>query len=147
MKKNYLVLTFTAMLFVTSAFADPDPDVTKEVEASFKREFAGSQLLAWTQQGEFYKATFIMAGCRTEAYFTEDGELHGSIRGLFYNQLPLAVITRVDKRFESVEVIDVCEINNGSGTNYRITLDSNEKRYRVKVDSDGNITDIEKLKK
>ena len=104
-------------------------------------------MLAWTQQGEFFKATFIMAGCRTEAYFTEDGELQGSIRGLFYNQLPLVVITSVDKRFESPEVIDVCEITNAGGTIYRITLDANEKRYRVRTDSDGNITDIEKLKK
>lgn len=147
MKKNYLVLSVTAMLFFATAFAKPDPGVTKEVEESFKKEFAGSQLLGWSQQGEFFKATFILAGCRTEAYFTGNGELQGSIRGLFYNQLPLVVITSVDKRFDSPDVIDVCEINNAGGTIYRITLDADNKRFRVRTDSDGNITDIEKLKK
>jgi hypothetical protein len=59
----------------------------------------------------------------------------------------LVVITAVDKRFKSAEVIDVCEITNGAGTIYRITLDAGEQRYRVRTDSDGNLTDIEKLKK
>jgi hypothetical protein len=45
MKKNYLVLTVSAALFFTTAFAKPDPGVSKEVEAAFKKEFAGSQLL------------------------------------------------------------------------------------------------------
>lgn len=146
MKKYYLVMTLTASLFLT-AFASPLPIVNKEVEASFKKEFAGSQLLGWSQQGEYLKATFILAGCRTEAYFTEDGQLQGSIRGLFYNQLPLAVITSVDKRFDSPDAIDVCEITNESGTTYRITLDAKDKRYRVRTDAEGNINDIEKLKK
>ncbi len=146
MKKIILSL-LVSLTAAATVFASDETEVSKEVQASFKKEFAGSQLLDWSQQGEYLKATFILAGVRTVAYFSEDGKLQGSIRGLFYDQLPLMVITSVDKRFESSEVIDVCEISNAGGTSYRLTLDANNKRYRVRTDSEGNITEIEKVKK
>jgi hypothetical protein len=147
MKKIILFLSMSLALATTSVFANPDPVVSEEVLKSFNKEFAGSQVLDWSQQGEYMKATFILAGFRTVAYFSADGRLEGSIRNLFYNQLPLNVITAVDKRFESPDVIDVSEISNPTGTTYRLTLESKSKKYRVKTDSEGNITDIERLKK
>lgn len=147
MKKIILSVFTVVTLAATTAFAFNPPGINKAVEESFRKEFAGSQLLSWSEQGEYLKATFILAGYRTEAYFTEDGTLHGSIRGLFYNQLPLVVITTIEKRFDAPEVIDVSEITNAGGTIYRLTLDADGKRYRVRTDSNGNLSDVEKLKK
>ena len=147
MKKFFLTASVLLVIATTFAFTEPEPKINEEVLQSFKREFAGSQLLGWSQQGEFFKATFILAGFRTIAYFSPDGRLEGSARGLLYNQLPLTVITTIDKRFESACVLDVCEITNPTGTTYRLTLESKNKKYRVKVDPEGNFTDIEKLKK
>ena len=107
----------------------------------------GAQLIEWKEEAGFLKATFIMGDHRTQAYFKRDGQLEGSIRTLFYNQLPLAVMTAVDKRFTNAEIWDVSEINNPLGTSYRITLEAKHKKYRIRMDTSGNITDIERVKK
>lgn len=143
-----ILLSFALLFIVTiSARSAEDIEVSKVVQASFEKEFAGAQLISWKDMGEFMKATFILGERRTEAYFREDGQLEGSARALFYSQLPLIVMTSFDKRFAGAEVWDVLEINNSQGTTYRITIERKHKRYRVRMDANGNIKEIERLKK
>ena len=146
MKKLFLSLSLLLTVAGT-VLANEKANVNEQVKASFKKEFPGASLIEWNNPGEYYKATFMLWGHRTEAYFTEDGQLQGSMRSLFYNQLPLVVMTSVDKRFEGAEILDVNEINNSSGTTYSLLLEINNKKYRLKADANGGITEIKKVKK
>lgn len=147
MKKLFLSLFSMFTIATAIAFTNTDPGINEQVQESFKKEFAGAELVKWTNTGDYVKATFILRGYRTEAYFTQKGQLEGSVRSLFYNQLPLAVMTSLDKRFGNADVFDVNEITNSSGTTYRITLESKGRKYLAKVNTAGNLTDIQKLKK
>ena len=147
MKKICLSLSFMLAIAFTSIAANDPAEISKEVQAAFKKEFPGSEVLNWNTVGEFSRATFLLGGNRIDAYFSEDGHLQGSVRTLFFSQLPLATMTAVDKRYPAADVIEVYEITNDEGTAYRITLESQEKRLRVKVDANGNITQSEKMKK
>ncbi|MEK7224976.1 MAG: hypothetical protein AAB221_04750 [Bacteroidota bacterium] len=89
----------------------------------------------------------MLAGHRVIAYFNEDNELAGCIRDIFYDQLPLTVMKAVDKKFPGADVQEVREITNSDGTSYMLKAELNNKKYKVKVSSAGNITDIEKLAK
>jgi hypothetical protein len=146
MKKLFLSLSL--MLTVAgTVLANNKTNVNEQVEAAFKKEFPGASLIEWNKPGEFYKAIFMLWGHRTEAYFTEDGQLQGSTRSLFYNQLPLAVMTSIDKRFEGAGILEINEINNTEGTRYMLLLELNNKKYRVKADASGSLVEIKKLKK
>jgi hypothetical protein len=146
MKKLFLSLSL--MLTVAgTVLAHDKTNVNEQVEAAFKKEFPGASLIEWNKPGEFYKATFMLWDHRTEAYFTEDGQLQGSMRSLFYNQLPLAVMTAIDKRFEGADILDVNEINSTGGTTYSLLLEVNNKKYRVKADASAGITEVKKVKK
>jgi len=147
MKKLLLSLSLLLTVAVGSAFASPEPVINEEIKESFKREFAGAVLVEWREVGSYLKATFVLNGYRTEAYFNQHGELEGSARSLFFSQLPLVVMTAVDKRFAGADIIDVNELNNASGTYYRITLETGKKKYRVRVDADGTVVDTERLRK
>ena len=131
---------------VSSAFAGEDPGITEELKAAFKKEFSGAEAVRWQESEDFYKVNFVFQGCVTEAYYNKEGELEGSVRSLFFNQLPLVVMTSVTKRFSDADVLDVYEINNANGTKYRLTLISEKRKYRVMVDASGNIVDRERLK-
>jgi hypothetical protein len=146
-KKFFFAVAFILVVAVGSVSAANEPDINDAVRESFKKEFAGANLLEWNETGGFLKATFILGNHRTEAYFREDGQLEGSIRSLFYNELPLLVMTSIDKRFANAVIWDVNEINNSLGTVYRITLEVKQKKYSVKVDATGNIQATERLKK
>lgn len=144
MKKLFVVLSLFA---ATASFAaDPDP-VTEEAKKTFKKEFPGASLISWTNAGDYYKAVFLYDGYRSEAYFTPEGELQGSARNIFYNQLPLAVTKAVEKRFTKPEVISISELTSANGTQYLIRLEDGTKSYRVQYDSGGNSIGFERLKK
>ena len=135
------------MAVTTASFAnvviDPDPEVTE----AFKKEFPGAQLVSWTEQGDFQKATFILGGHRSIAYFDQDNELVGCMRDLFFDQLPMVVMKAIEKKFPAADFCEVREINNADGTSYLLTVEQNKKKYKVKVTSDGFFANIEKLKK
>lgn len=147
MKKLFLSLSlFMTMAVVTAAANDPDP-VSEEVKASFKKEFPGAEIITWEDFGDYLRATFIFSGYRSEAYFSAEGELHGSARAIFYSQVPLAVTKAIEKRFTNPEVLQVSEITNNNGTSYMLRLDAGQKRYKVQMDAGGNVINVEKLKK
>lgn len=141
-----LSLMLTAGL---SAFAIDNPEIGpgQQVLDGFKKEFSSAQNVTWAKQDEFDKATFVIAGRRAIAYFTSDGNLEGCVRDIFFDQLPLTVMTAVDRRYNDAVVLDVREITNAEGTSYRIRLESKDKKYRILISSSGNINEVQKLKK
>lgn len=147
MKKTFIALSLMLTVAATTAMAgNPDP-VSEEVKTAFKKEFPGAELLSWATVGEYVKATFIFSGYRSEAYFSEEGELFGSARNIFYSQLPLAVTQSVEKRYGTADVIEVSEITNGNGTRYLLRLDTQRRTYKVQYDAGGNLLNVEKQKK
>jgi hypothetical protein len=147
MKKMILSLSVLVAAGLSTVYASDGPDPDQEVLELFKKEFSNAESVSWSRQGDYDKATFVLAGRRAIAYFNADGELEGSIRDIFFDQLPLTVMTAVDKRFADAEIIDVREINNTEGTHYKIRLTAKNKRYSVKVDPSGSIGEVEKLVK
>jgi len=147
MKRICLSLSLMLAIAVTATAANDPSAISKEVKAAFQKEFPGSEVLNWNSIGEYSRAIFLLDGHRTEAFFSEDGQLQGSIRCLFFNQLPLAVMKAVDKRYTAVDVMEVYEITNEEGTVYKLTLESQGKKFRIKIDPNGNISQSEKLKK
>jgi hypothetical protein len=145
MKKIFVSLSI--LLTAATAFAHtttlPDPGV----EEVFKKEFAGAQHVTWSQQDDYQKATFILGGYRVVAYFNEENEFAGCIRNILYDQLPLIVTKTVDKKYPGADLLEISEITNGDGTAYLLRVQTNNKKLKVKITSDGNITEIEKLKK
>ena len=130
---------------LTAVFANEDPEPSQVVLNEFKKEFSFAENVKWDKQDEFDKATFVLMGRRVVAYFNNLGQMEGCIRDIFFDQLPLAVMTAVDKRFADAEVTDVSEISNSEGTSYRIRLYSKNKKYSVKVSANGNINEVKKL--
>lgn len=147
MKKVFV--SFSAILIAMLSFAEPvpDPDPTVAVLNEFKKEFAAAENVSWDKQDEYDKATFTLAGRRVVAYFNSNGNLEGSVRDLFFDQLPLAVMTAVDKRYGSSGILDIREISNPEGTSYRLTIETKRNKHRIRVTPDGNISLLEKLGK
>ncbi len=145
MKKIIVTLSLVLTAGLFSAYASPDPDPTQKVLEGFKKEFPAAQHVSWTSWEEFDKAIFVMAGRRVIAYFTKEGELEGTLRDIFFDQLPLTVMTAVNKRYEKAVVIEVREINNAEGTSYKMKLEVGEKKLSVRVSPDGSFLSVEKF--
>lgn len=146
MKKTIIVLSFFLTATIALASSGDERNDNEQLNKAFQKEFAGAQLLHWANAGDFKKATFLLGGRRAEAYFTILGEVVGSIRDLFFDQLPLNVMKSVDSRFAAAIVQDVKEISNQEGTQYKLTLEQGKKKYRVTVNASGEITERKVVK-
>jgi hypothetical protein len=147
MKRVYLSLSFILTIAITSANAGEGGTVSKEVQSAFNKVFPAAEGLNWNVAGDFLRATFILDGHRTLAYFDEDGRFAGSLRSLFFNQLPLASMSAIDKKYPGADILEVYEITNDEGTSYLLLLEATQKKYKVKVDANGNITQSDRVKK
>jgi hypothetical protein len=145
MKRIILSMSLLLTLGVASAFAGPGTDPV--LEKIFKKEFKGAEHVKWSREKGYDKATFVLGGHRTIAWFGANGELLGSVRDIFYNQLPLVVMSAVDKRFSDAAMLDIWEVTTSVGTRYKLTLEHKARKYNVSVYTDGSIGEIEKLKK
>jgi hypothetical protein len=146
MKKMFVSASLLLTAGLTAVFAaGPNPD--QQVLDLFKKEFSAAQHVTWNKQDNYDKATFQLGGSWVIAYFNPAGQLEGCARDIFFDQLPLAVMSAVDKRFAEATIINVREITNVDGTSYRLTLEKNNKKYKVKVDTSGNISEVDRLSK
>ena len=147
MKKFILSLAALLTISATAVFANSPVSVDPKAVANFKKEFASAELVQWSQEGDFNKASFVLGGNRAVAYFGNDGELVGSLRDLVYNQLPLRVMQALDKRFANTAIFDIRELNNADGIHYKVTVEKNDKKYAVSIAPDGTIENVYKIKK
>jgi hypothetical protein len=146
MSTKFLVLPLLAMATVFSSFASPaiskEPDAKKE----FSKQFAGAANVSWSVvKTDLARVSFTWAGHRAEAYYNSNAELIGTVRGLFYEQLPLSVIRTVDSKFKTPAVLEAREISNEEGTSYVVVLERKEKKYKVRLNGQGTILEEQKI--
>ena len=143
-----IILSLAALLTIgTAAFANNLPGDNAKAVATFKKEFSSAELVQWSEDNGYAKASFILGGTRAVAVFNSDGELLGSMRDLVFNQLPLQVLSTLEKRFAGSAIFDIRELINGDGTRYRFTLEQKGKKYTASVFPDGSIEEIRKIRK
>jgi hypothetical protein len=145
--KNLIVsltaLVVTAATPVVAHATDTDP----RAEKIFARQFAGAENVIWMRLDEGYlRVTFVLNGIGAETFFDADGELVGTVRNLFYNQLPLVVMQTVDNKFKGAVAVEVNEITNADGTSYKIVLEEKNKKYNIRVNSLGQVTEVQRAK-
>jgi hypothetical protein len=149
MKKIIVALSVVAITGLTPVLANGDPGDSR-TEEIFIRQFSGAENVKWADlENNFKKVSFTLGGTRAEAYFSSEGELLGTVRNLFFSQLPLVVIQSVNNRFAGSVIVEVKEIANAEGTSYRVVFEHKNKKYNLKLNSSGEILEQqkEKLKK
>ena len=145
--KKFIIASATVLTFISaSAFTGPR-EGTNPAEATFRNEFKGVQDVHWTQGKDVITASFVISGTRAVAYFNTAGELLGTARNILFNQLPLAVVTEVNKRFGSASVYDITEYTTGADTFYTMSVDQSNKEVKLRSTSSGDITVESKVKK
>ncbi len=147
MKRVFVCMFLILTAGLATVFANDKTNVSEKLNEAFRKEFAKAEIIKWSDIGEYHVATFILGGGRAEAYFNTDNELVGSIRELLFYELPLVVMRSLDNRFAGADIIETREITNTEGTSYRVLLETQQKKYLVKVSASGYFSEIVKEKK
>lgn len=143
MKQFFLALTlsFVTVLSVAARPVSDDP----AIEKTFRQLFTGASNVTWSTEGrDLVKASFLWGQHHTVAYFDNKGNLLGTVRGLFFTQLPLSVIRAVNTQHAQHMILEIREISNDEGVSYSLISEFKGKRYKLRYDSLGGL--IEKTK-
>jgi len=144
MKKFILGLAAVLILVSTTAFAGgkENPALT-----TFQNEFKDATDVKWQEGKDVIKASFNLNDFRVEAFFSYTGELLGTARNIIFNQLPLAVIKEINKRYATAPIHDITEYSTGAETFYTMAVETPTKHLKLKVFSNGNISVEKKIKR
>jgi hypothetical protein len=146
MKKFIITFAAALTLFTTTAFAGTK-DGGNPALATFENEFKGALDVRWTEGKDLISASFVLGNTRVVAYFDYSGELLGTARNILFNQLPLVVITEINKHYASSPVYNIVEYSTDSETFYSMNADLPTKELKLRVSSSGDITVESKTKK
>lgn len=145
MKKLIVSVAVLFAIGVATVSASP-VDLDPRVEKTFQKEFSGAEHVKWSEDQEYIKASFVLGGQRTQAWFNKEGMFVGSIRGISYNQLPLLVTRSLNDRFSQPILIELREVTNAEGTRYKLVIEEKNRKYRVSIDPDGNFEEKQRIK-
>jgi hypothetical protein len=147
MKSLFVLLAVVFATGLGPAFAN-EVKIDPRVENVFARQFTGAENVKWHKlDGGYQRVIFTLNGINAEAFYNEEAEWMGSVRNLFYNQLPLLVMQTVSNKFTDAVIVTVKEITTGDGTQYKIVLEQKDKKYSLRLNSLGNILEKERIKK
>lgn len=147
MKKIFLVLSLSLAVVLTTA-ASPATKEDPRAKQAFSKMFAGASHVKWEKTKEgFTQVSFVWGDHRTIAFFDAKAELIGTIRGLFFKELPLSVARAVNDHAKNPVVLEVNEIYNTEGVNYKLVIEQNNKKYNIRLNSLGYILEKERIKK
>jgi hypothetical protein len=147
MKRLVTALAMIMTVGVSAAFATDDVKVDKDVLSAFQKDFTGAQHVKWSKEQNFYKAAFVLGDTRVIAYYSEEAEFAGSARSLVPAQLPLAVTSQISKRYGPVDLVEVTEISNDTGTSYKIMLETADKTIKLNAFPTGQLVLVKKIRK
>ncbi len=120
----------------------------KEVSAAFKTKFRDAVKVEWKKVENFYFAYFELNKRQYSVAYSADAEMIAISRELPVEQLPLAVTTRLQERFEGYKVSPtVTEIVIDSLTNYYLTLENDTRILKIKCSAEGYVSIEKKTKK
>ncbi|MCG2617920.1 hypothetical protein LZZ85_26700 [Terrimonas sp. NA20] len=146
--KKFFLAAVVLTVSIVSSFANPVEKADPKAEQAFNKQFAGAQNIIWSRTDQdVMKVSFVWGGHSTVAYFNSNAEFVGSIRNMFFDQLPMIVIRAVDQKFKSPVVTEVREVSTDEGTTYALAIEEGVKKYTVKFNSLGEVLSKERVKK
>lgn len=137
MKKIVLL----AVLISTIAFGN-DIQIPENVSSAFTKEFPGVADVNWKMEFDKYQAEFTHKNKSMIALFNHQGECVETGTYINKNELPEKTLEEIDWYYKNPQIISTRKAKDLQSTNfYRVTVETEEAFYFLKVDEEGDIID------
>ncbi len=114
------------VMIVSSAFAGTADGINDKAVSSFNQEFSLASNAKWESKNALSKVTFTLNNQVMFAYYGGNGELIAVTRNISSTQLPLNLLTRLKKDYQTSWITDLFEISDSADTSYYITLEDGD---------------------
>jgi len=146
MKK--LIFALTMLFGSATSFAVTPPDVNQKVLKAFGETFKNPTEVNWHEYDNYFEVNFKQDEIKTQVRYDSEGNITGTTRYYFENQLPPHIISKLKKKYPERSVFGVTEIYSAdSDLLYHITMEDEKNWYTVKSDPMGSFEQTDKFKK
>jgi hypothetical protein len=101
----------------------------------------------WHETQNFYEASFKQSEIISRAIYDAQGNLLRTTRYYSQENLPIHILTKIQKRYTGKSIYGVTELSSGDGVSYYITLQDDTHWYVVESDSWGSLEQTKKFRK
>ena len=143
--KKLIILT---CLFATlSVAASNPPEVSEKVLKAFNETFVKATDVVWHETQNLYEASFKQSEIISRAIYDTQGNLLRTTRYYSQENLPINILTKLQKRYAGKSVYGVTELSTEDEVSYHITLQDETHWYVIKADNFGSLELSKKFKK
>ena len=143
--KKLIILT---CLFATlSVAASNPPEVSEKVLKAFNQTFMKATDVVWHETQNLYEASFKQSEIISSAIYDAQGNVLRTTRYYSQENLPIHILTKIQKRYTGKSIYGVTELSTGDGVSYYITLQDDTHWYVVESDSWGSLEQTKKFRK
>ena len=144
MKKLIILSCLFAAL---SATASTPPEVNEKVLKAFGETFMKATDVVWHEVQNLYEASFKQSEIISRVIYDQDGNLLRTTRYYLQENLPINILTKLQKRFAGKSVYGVTELSMEDEVSYHITMQDEKNWYIIKADNWGGLELEKKYKK
>jgi len=141
------LIIFTCLFAVLSAKAVTPPEVNEKVLKAFSETFMKATDVVWHEVKNFYEASLKQSEIISRAIYDQDGNLVRTTRYYSQENLPINILTKLQKRFAGKSVYGVTELSMEDQVSYQITMQDEKSWYIIKADNWGGLELEQKYKK
>lgn len=138
---------FYSLIIGASSFASPEKNINEKLLQTFKESFPNAEQVNWKELKESYVVDFIEDGVRSEIIYEKTGTFVSSTRYYQEKNLPYYLLINIKKRYPEKKILGVTEISTIDDIFYYIKMEDKTVVTTIKLDSEGNLVLVEKLKK
>lgn len=141
------LIIFTCLFAALSATASNPPEVSEKVLKAFSETFMKATEVVWHEVQNLYEASFKQSEVISRAIYDQDGNLLRTTRYYSQENLPINILTKLQKRFAGKSVYGVTELSTDDEVSYHITMQDEKNWYIIKADNWGGLELEKKYKK
>ena len=143
--KKLIILT---CLFATlGVAASTPPEVNEKVLKAFNQTFVKATDVVWNEMQNLYEASFKQSEIVSRAIYDTEGNLLRSMRYYTQENLPINILTKMQKKYVGKSVYGVTELATEDEISYHITLQDEKNWYIIQADNLGNFEMTKKFRK
>ena len=141
------LIIFTCLFAALSATASNPPEVSEKVLKAFNETFMKATEVVWHEVQNLYEESFKQSEVISRAIYDQDGNLLRTTRYYSQENLPINILTKLQKRFAGKTVYGVTELSMEDQVSYHITMQDDKNWYIIKADNWGSLELEQKYKK
>jgi len=141
------LIIFTCLFAALSVTASNTPEVSEKVLKAFNETFMKATDIVWHEVKHLYEASFKQSEIITRAIYDKEGNLLRTTRYYSQENLPINILTKLQKRYAGKSVYGVTELSTEDQVSYHITMQDEKNWYIIKADNWGGLELEQKYRK